>query len=249
LLERLAGGWPSDVGGSLELLAEVAQRLRSPDGCPWDREQTHASLRPLLLEEVYEAMDAIDSGDPAALREELGDLLFHVVIHAQLASEAGAFDLAAVARAAGEKLVRRHPHVFGGAELDGDLLGQWERIKREERADKGTPEQSILDGVPSTLPALYAAERMLDRAARVGILPARIDLPLDVDDADQLGELLFDLAALAREQGLEPEDALRRATRRFRDRVRQVEGRARAEGRDLASYSAAEMRELWDGTA
>src|SRR5688500_14662328 len=146
LLERLAGGWPSDVGGSLELLAEVAQRLRSPDGCPWDREQTHASLRPLLLEEVYEAMDAIDSGDPAALREELGALLFHVVIHAQLANEAGAFDLAAVARTAGEKLVRRHPHVFGGAELDGDLLAQWERIKREERADKGTPEQSILDG-------------------------------------------------------------------------------------------------------
>jgi len=194
-------------------------------------------------------MDAIDSGDPAALREELGDLLFHVVIHAQLANEAGAFDLAAVARTAGEKLVRRHPHVFGGAELDGDLLAQWERIKREERADKGTPEQSILDGVPSTLPALYAAERMLDRAARVGILPARIDLPLDVDDADQLGELLFDLAALAREQGLEAEDALRRATRRFRDRVREVEGRARAVGRDLASYSAAEMRELWEGTA
>ncbi len=191
-------------------------------------------------------MDAIDAGDAAALREELGDLLFHVVIHAQLATEDGAFDLAGVARSAGEKLVRRHPHVFTGAELAGDLLEQWERIKREERADKGTPEASILDGVPPTLPALYAAERMLERAARIGISPARIDLPLDVDDPEALGELLFDLAALAREQGFDAEDALRAANTRFRARVRRVEEHARAEGRDVSSYSAAEMRDLWE---
>lgn len=249
LLERLRAGWPTDAAGSVALLAQIAERLRSPGGCPWDREQTHATLRPLLLEEAYEVMDAIDAGDPAALREELGDLLFHVVIHAQLATEEGAFDLAAVARTAGEKLVRRHPHVFAGAEPAGDLLEQWERIKREERADKGTPEASILDGVPSTLPALYAAERLLERAVRIGIAPARVDLPLDVDDAEALGELLFDLAALARELGLEAEDALRAANARFRTRVRQVEERARADGRDLASYSAAEMRDLWEGTA
>lgn len=194
-------------------------------------------------------MDAIDAGDAAALQEELGDLLFHVVIHAQLATEEGAFDLAAVARTAGEKLVRRHPHVFAGAELEGDLLGQWERIKRDERADKGTPEASILDGVPSALPALYASERMLERVARIGIAPARVDLPLDVDDAEALGELLFDLAALAREQGLDAEGALRAANARFRARVRTVEERARADGRDLASYSADEMHQLWESTA
>lgn len=245
----MKAGWPTDVAGSVGLLAQIAARLRSPGGCPWDREQTHASLRPLLLEESYEVMDAIDSGDAAALREELGDLLFHVVIHAQLATEEGAFDLAAVARTSGEKLVRRHPHVFAGAELAGDLLGQWERIKRDERADKGTPEASILDGVPSVLPALYASERMLERAARIGIAPARIDLPLDVDDATELGELLFDIAALAREQGLDAEGALRAANVRFRERVRTVEERARADGRDLSSYSADEMRQLWEGTA
>lgn len=203
----------------------------------------------MLLEEAYEVMDAIDGGDPAALREELGDLLFHVVIHAQLSREAGDFDLAGVARTAGEKLVRRHPHVFAGRELSGDLLEQWERIKREERADKGTPGASILDGVPATLPALYSAERMLERAARIGIVPDRIDLPLDVDDADALGDLLFDLVALAREQGLEAEDALRRATTRFRDRVRSVEERATSEARDLASYSAEELRAMWEATA
>ncbi len=249
LLERLKAGWPTDVAGSVELLAQIAARLRSPGGCPWDREQTHATLRPLLLEEAYEVMAAIDAGDAAALREELGDLLFHIVIHAQLATEEGAFDLAAVASAVGEKLVRRHPHVFAGAELAGDLLEQWERIKREERADKGTPEASIFDGIPPTLPALYTAERLLERAARIGIAPARIDLPLDVDDAAALGELLFDLAALAREQGLEAEDALRAANLRFQARVRQVEERARAAGRDLSSYSAAEMRQVWEGTA
>lgn len=195
-------------------------------------------------------MDAIDRDDPAQLREELGDLLFHVVIHAQLASETGAFDLAAIARSAGEKLVRRHPHVFAGTDLrGGDVLEQWERIKREERAGKGTPEASIFDGVPASLPALYTAERLVERAARIGITPDRVDLPLDVDDADALGDLLFDIAALAREQGLDAEGALRAATMRFRERMRRVEDRARGEGRDLAAYSPAELRALWEASA
>ena len=249
LVARIASGWPPDAAGSVDLLARIAERLRSPGGCPWDREQTHATLRPLLLEEAYEVMDAIDRDDATHLREELGDLLFHVVIHAQLASETGAFDLAAVARSAGEKLVRRHPHVFAGTELRGDVLEQWERIKREERAGKGTPEASIFDGVPAALPALYTAERLLERAARIGITPDRIDLPLDVDDAEALGDLLFDIAALAREQGLEAEGALRAATLRFRERMRRVEERARAEGRDLAAYAPAELRELWEASA
>ena len=234
----------------VERLARIAERLRGPDGCPWDREQTHTSLRPLLLEETYEVLAALDDGDPEHLREELGDLLFHVVLHAQLAREEGAFDLEAVARSANEKLVRRHPHVFEGTEIaGGDLLGQWERIKREERSAAGRPEASILDGLPKDLPSLYAAERALERAARVGIEPARVDLPLDVDDAEGLGAMLFDLAALAREKGLDAESALRQANARFSDRVRRLEERARAEGRALDTYSRDELGAIWEATA
>lgn len=234
----------------VERLAQIAERLRGPEGCPWDREQTHASLRPLLLEEAYEVLAALDDGDPEHLREELGDLLFHVVLHAQLAREEGSFDLEAVARSANEKLVRRHPHVFEGTEIaGGDLLGQWERIKREERSAAGRPEASILDGLPKDLPSLYAAERALERAARVGIEPARVDLPLDIDDADGLGAMLFDLAALAREKGLDAESALRQANARFGARVRRLEERARAEGRELGTYSRDELGAMWEATA
>ena len=249
LLGRVRAAWPADVGGSVELLAEIAERLRGTDGCPWDREQTHASLRPLLLEETYEVIAALDSGDLSHLREELGDLLFHVVLHAQLAHEEGAFHLGDVARVASEKLVRRHPHVFAGAEIAGDLLGQWERIKREERAAAGKPEASILDGLPKDLPSLYAAERALERAARVGIEPQRVDVPLDIDDADGLGAMLFDLAALAREKGLDAEGALRQANARFGARVRKVEDRARSEGRELGTYSRDELGAMWEATA
>lgn len=198
-------------------------------------------------------MDAIDAGDPGELRSELGDLLFHVVIHAQLASEAGMFDLAQVAQASAEKLVRRHPHVFGATELAGDpsktVLEQWERIKRDERKDAGKERSSLLDGLPKDLPALYTAARALERAARVGIVPERVDLPLDVDDQEALGDLLFDLAALAREQGLDAEGALRQANARFAERVRRVEERARADGRELATYTPEELRALWDASA
>lgn len=233
----------------VERLAQIAERLRGPDGCPWDREQTHASLRPLLLEETYEVIAALDEGDLEHLREELGDLLFHVVLHAQLAREEGAFDLEAVARSANEKLVRRHPHVFEGVAIAGDLLEQWERIKREERAAAGKPEASILDGLPKDLPSLYAAERALERAARVGIEPQRVDVPLDIDDADGLGAMLFDLAALAREKGLDAEGALRQANARFGARVRKIEDRARSEGRELGTYSRDELGAMWEATA
>lgn len=198
-------------------------------------------------------MDAIAGGDPEALKGELGDLLFHVVIHSQLASEAGTFDLAQVARASSDKLMRRHPHVFGTTELPGDpsktVLEQWERIKRDERKDAGKEQASLLDGLPRDLPALYTAARALERAARVGIVPARVDLPLDVDDAEALGDLLFDLAALAREQGMDAEGALRQANLRFADRVRRVEDRARAEERELASYTPDELRAMWEAAA
>jgi len=236
---------------SVAAISRIADRLRAPDGCPWDREQTHASLRPHLLEEAYEALEALDSGDLDRLRDELGDLLFQVAIHAQLAHEEGAFDLADVARRLGEKLVRRHPHVFEGVAIEGgDLLAQWERIKREER--EGAPDkkdgQSVLGGVPKDLPALFAAERLQERAARVRMVPPRIELPVDVDDPEFLGELLFDLVGAAREQGFDAEAALREANERFMRHVARVEARARADGRALESYSADEMRMLWDET-
>jgi uncharacterized protein YabN with tetrapyrrole methylase and pyrophosphatase domain len=233
---------------SLGAVSRIAERLRAPGGCPWDREQTHASLRPHLLEETYEALEALDRGDLARLRDELGDLLFQIAIHAQLASETGAFDMADVSRSIGEKLVRRHPHVFAGASLEGkDLLVQWEQIKRQEKPETNEP-QSILDGVPRSLPALFAAERLQERAARVKLRPPRIELPLDVDDPEFLGELLFDLVAEAREHGFDAETALREANGRFAGHVGRVEQRAKAEGRELESYSDAELRALWEAT-
>jgi tetrapyrrole methylase family protein/MazG family protein len=237
---------------SVAAISRIADRLRAPDGCPWDREQTHASLRPHLLEEAYETLEALDSGDLERLRDELGDLLFQVAIHAQLAHEEGAFDLADVAGRLGEKLVRRHPHVFKGLAIEGgDLLAQWERIKREERADvpeSSTDGQSVLGGVPKDLPALFAAERLQERAARVRLVPPRIELPVDVDDPEFLGELLFDLVGAAREQGFDAEAALRSANERFMRHVARVERRALSDGRALESYSADEMRALWEKT-
>ncbi len=234
---------------SVAAVARITEKLRAPDGCPWDREQTHASLRPHLLEEAYEALEALDSGDLSRVRDELGDLLLQIALHAQLAHEEGAFDLGDVARRLGEKLVRRHPHVFAGTPVRGDLLAQWERIKREERAEEGRAEESIVAGVPKGLPALLGSERLQERAARVGIERPRLDLPIDVDDAEILGELLFDLVALSREQHFDAETALREANERFSAHVGRLEARAREERRALESYSPDEMRRMWEETA
>ena len=234
--------------GSVATVMRIVERLRAPDGCPWDREQTHASLRPHLLEEAYEALAALDSGDPARLRDELGDLLLQIALHAELAREEGMFDANEVARRLNEKLIRRHPHVFAGTTVSsgGELLAQWERIKREEHSEEP---KSLLGGVPRELPALFAAERMLERAARVKLEPPRLDLPLDIDDQEFLGELLFDVVAAARDAGFDAETALREANERFAAHVGRVEARAAAEGRALESYPAAEMRRIWDETA
>ena len=232
---------------SLGAVSRIAERLRAPGGCPWDREQTHASLRPHLLEEAYEALEALDRGDLPTLRDELGDLLFQIAIHAQLASEEGAFDMADVSRSIGEKLIRRHPHVFAGTSLDGkDLLVQWEQIKREEKKET---RGSVLDGVPRSLPALFAAERLQERAARVKLRPPRIELPMDIDDPEFLGELLFGIVAEARERGFDAETALREANERFAAHVGRVEERAKAEGRELESYSDGELRAMWEATS
>jgi len=232
---------------SLDTVMRITERLRAPDGCPWDREQTHASLRPHLLEEAYEALAALDSGDPARLRDELGDLLLQIALHAEIARQAGTFDANEVARRLNEKLIRRHPHVFAGKDVvGGDLLAQWEQIKREEQ---GEGPKTLLGGVPRELPALFAAERMLERAARVKIEPPRLDLPLDIDDQDFLGELLFDIVAAARDLGFDAETALREANERFAAHVGRVETRAARDGRALESYAPGEMRRVWEETA
>ena len=235
------------MGDAVAELGRIADRLRAPDGCPWDREQTHASLRPFLLEEAYEALEALDASDEKRLREELGDLLFQVVIHSQLAREDGAFDLGDVARDLAAKLIRRHPHVFEGKAIEGDVLSQWERIKKEEKPehDRG----SLLDGIPAALPALFRAERLQERAERVGVSIPTIDIPIDVDDERVLGDMLFDLVAEARRLGYDAETALRAANERFADHVRRMEEQARVDGRELAAYDPDDLRRVWEATA
>ncbi len=247
------------MGEALAELARIADRLRAPDGCPWDREQTHASLRPFLLEEAYEALEALDAGDAAKLREELGDLLFQVVIHAQLAREEGRFDLGDVAGLLSEKLVRRHPHVFEGKAIEGDVLSQWEKIKRAEREEEQTSTgsadgrsrdgASIVDSIPAALPALFRAERLQERVERVGLEVPAIDLPIDIDDERFLGDLLFDIVATARRLGLDAETALRAANERFAAHVKRMEELARSAGQDLGSYDPDELRRVWEETA
>ncbi len=237
----------SSTSEGLSDLRRLAERLRAPDGCPWDREQTHRSLRPHLLEETYEALEAVDAGDDDALADELGDLLFQIVIHAEIAREAGAFDLADVERRIVAKLIRRHPHVFADRPIEDDLLAQWERLKRDEHpADEA---RSVVDGIPAALPALFAAERLQERAARVHLVPPRVQLPLDIDDEAFLGDVLFDLVAEARQRSFEAETALRAANARFAARVARVEALARAQGRALEAYGADELARLWEDCA
>ena len=216
-------------------LPGLVARLRAPDGCPWDREQTHESLRPYLLEEAYEALDAIDDGDRERLAGELGDLLLQVLLHAQIASEAGAFDLEAVARRLADKLVRRHPHVFGDEPYQGaDHITRWEQLKREESAEP----KSVIAGVPATLPALFMAERLLERVERVKMRPP-------VDAGEGIGERLFALVADARAKGLDAERELRVVNRRFADRFERFEALARLNGRELETLTPHEVEDFW----
>jgi MazG family protein len=249
----------------LQQLLRIMARLRAPDGCPWDREQTHATLRQSVIEEAYEVAAAINSGDDANLREELGDLLLQVVFHAQLAGEEGRFDFDAIARAIVEKLVRRHPHVFG-AEVASDsaaVLTRWEEIKR---AEKGASAQqaSALDGVTEGLPGLMRAEKVQKKAAKVGFdwteLPpvvgkVREEL-LEVETAvargdaaateEEVGDLLFAVVNLARKLKVDGEVALQRATDKFSTRFRGVEALAAQRGLAMEKLTLAELDALWD---
>ncbi len=244
-----------------ELLAIMA-RLRAPDGCPWDREQTFASVAPYTIEEAYEVAAAIEAGDLQHLREELGDLLLQVVFHAQIASEAGHFDFEAVAASISRKLVRRHPHLFGAGGAppasSGDQSKVWEDIKATERAGASTA-PSHLDGVPLALPALLRAGKISRRAARVGFdfefasqasekvteeLAEVLAAPAD-QVFEEVGDLLFAAANLARKLNVDPEEALRAANTKFERRFRGMEELATRSGRSLEQLDLAAQEQLW----
>ncbi len=254
---------PLGPATSMEAFQELIAHLRSPEGCPWDREQTHQTLRPNLLEEAYEVAEAIDANDPAAMAEEFGDLLLQVVLHAQIASEYGEFTLADVIRSIHTKLVRRHPHVFGDVDLDDPeaVIQNWERLKAAERKANGQAEKGILDGVSKALPALTQAQTYQKRAARVGFDWPDIQGVLDkvceeLDEvrnapdnearAAEMGDLIFALVNLARWLKIDAESALREANARFRERFAYIEQAARQQGRPLDELSLDEMDALWN---
>lgn len=248
----------------VDAVRRIMERLRDPErGCPWDVAQDFHSIAPHTLEEAYEVADAIDRGDFDALRDELGDLLLQVVYHARMAEEAGRFDLDDVATGLADKLVRRHPHVFGDTVL-ADAAARdhaWEREKSAERARKGEADDSVLAGVTLGLPALARAQKLQRRAARVGFDWPDADGPrakvieeLDEIEAaagdagrveDEIGDLLFAAVNLARHEGVDAETALRRASRRFEDRLRAVERRVRAEGATLDDLSLDQLEAHW----
>jgi len=253
-------------GGRFEELVRIMERLRADGGCPWDREQTRESLKPFLIEEAYEVVEAIDEGDPKKLMEELGDLLFQVVFHAQVAAEQGEFTINQVLAATADKMVRRHPHVFadGTASTACEVLEQWEELKRRERDAKAAGLASALDGVPKELPALLRAQRLQDKASRTGFdwpeisgVIAKVEEELgELKEAIQgaapeeveleLGDLLFSLVNLARFLNLSAEETLRKSITRFATRFRYIEETIERGGRRLKEVNLEEMEKLWE---
>jgi tetrapyrrole methylase family protein/MazG family protein len=253
---------PLGEGTSFEAFQEIVAALRAPDGCSWDREQTHQSLRTHLLEEAYETLTALDSEDPAKMAEEFGDLLLQIVLNAQIASEEGEFNMAEVLKGIYDKIIRRHPHVFGDVQLDGvqGVLKNWEKLKATERETNGEAGKGLLDGVPLALPALIQAQEYQDRAARVGFDWPQIEGVLDkiaeeiqeVKEAtngeeltDELGDLFFALVNLARWKKVDAESALRATNLRFKRRFAYVEQGARGQGKKVSELSLDEMESLW----
>jgi len=258
---------PLDNLASPHGMAAISARLRAPDGCPWDRKQTHASLRPFVLEEAYETVDAIERGDAADLAEELGDLFLQIILHAQLAAEEGRFDLTDVYRTLGAKIVRRHPHVFADVKVSGaeEVLHNWETIKARERTDAGRG-PSAFAGVARALPALPASREVQERASSLGwdwpsidgvwekvneeleeLHVAALDSSQEGRDArlHEFGDLLFAVVNLSRWLQLDPEEALRIANRRWIKRYERVEALAATRGEVLADLSPEEKDLLW----
>ena len=250
-------------GTSFESFQEIVAHLRAPDGCPWDKEQTHETLRKHLLEESYEAIAAIASGDFDSMREEFGDLLLQIMLNSQIASEEGEFTANDVVEGIYDKIIRRHPHVFGDVKVDGvdDVLQNWEKLKEKERKGKGENEKGLLDGVPLSLPALSQAQEYQDRAARVGFDWPEVDGVLDkvreeieeikraetdFELADEIGDLFFVLVNLARWKKIDAESALRGTNIKFKKRFGFVEIGAKKQGRNLSNMKLEEMDTLWN---
>ena len=259
---------PEERIGDFQSLIDIVARLRGPGGCPWDAEQTHESLKRNLLEECYETLEAIDSGEPGELADELGDILVQVAFHADIARAAGEFDIADVLAAINRKLIRRHPHVFGDGSAPGSpgtinarqVERNWEQLKAEERRQAGKPEPSAMDSVPPALPALSAAQLIQDRAARFGFdwddaggvldkLVEEIDefreAATEEERLDEFGDVLFALVNVARWSGIQAEDALRQANAKFRNRYRLMERLASEREQDFAKLSLDEKEALW----
>ncbi|MBM3946187.1 MAG: nucleoside triphosphate pyrophosphohydrolase [SAR202 cluster bacterium] len=248
-----------DERETFEGLRSILARLRAPDGCPWDREQTHQSLRKTLLEECYEALDALDRDDAPALSEELGDVLLQIAFHCQIAEERGEFTYAQVFQRLNDKLVRRHPHVFGDASASTakDVEEQWEALKEQERAGR----ESLLDGVSASMPALAFAQTVSQRAVRAGFewevfqdVKAKVMEEInEVEEAasqeereEEMGDVLFTLVNVARWMGVDAESALRGATQRFGRRFRHMERAAQATGVAFTQVPLAEKEALWE---
>jgi tetrapyrrole methylase family protein / MazG family protein len=254
---------PLTEAGSFERFQETIAHLRAPEGCPWDRKQTHLSLREYLLEETYETLEALDNEDPAALREELGDLLLQIVLHSQIAVEEGEFSMADVIAYVNTKMIKRHPHVWGNTKVENadQVVVNWEELKKKERAEKGQDQEekkSILDGIAQALPALAQAEKYQSRAAKVGFdwpeikdVIAKLneeiaelqDAQTDEYRVDEFGDVLFSLVNVARWLKVDPEVALRQTNRKFARRFNYIEQHA---GRDLKELTLDEMDRLWD---
>ena len=252
---------PENELGDFQTLVDLIERLRAPGGCPWDREQTHASLKRNLLEECYEVMEAIDRGDSPGLSEELGDLLVQIAFHTQIAKEGGEFTLEDVLTQINGKLIRRHPHVFGDATAAdaSEVERNWERLKEAERDQQGI-RKSQVDGIPQDLPALSYAQLMQDRVGRVGfewedvsgVLDKLVEEVAELREAStdeervhEFGDVLFTMVNLSRWLNIQAEDALRQANLRFRQRYTRMEELAAARGQDFAQLPLDEMESLW----
>ncbi len=254
-------------GEPIERLRQIVARLRAPDGCPWDREQTHASLRPALVEETYEVLAAIEASDDANLREELGDLLLHVVLHSQIAGERGAFDFDAVAAEVAQKMIRRHPHVFADdrASDSAAVLKRWDEIKRAEKG--ANADESVLAGLPAGLPALMRAQKAQTKAAKVGFdWPTVAEVQAKIREevaeveaetvhgpghnadavADEIGDLMFATVNLARWHRLDAEATLNHATDKFVRRFQRIEEALRTQGRRWEDATFEELDALWE---
>jgi len=255
---------PQKKSGDIKTFLELIAHLRAPEGCPWDRKQTHESLRTNLLEETYEVLEAIDTNSPEALKEELGDLLLQIVLHAQISRESGDFTFNQVVNDVHLKIKHRHPHVFAQEVVEGvsGVMRNWEKIKEEERAEKPTKNgDSILASIPGQLPALSIAQKYQERASRVGfdwddISPVFEKIVEEIEEVkkadpengleDELGDLLFAVVNLVRWSGFDAENALRLTNKKFRRRFNFIEKKISESGRSIAGVSLSEMDALWN---